>query len=62
MRALFYIGRVATDANPGDGPSRGRNREVNACRWAWVRSYFPDVVIEGLGKFTLKLVDLPLGT
>ena len=62
LRALFYIDRVATDANPGDGPSRGRDREARACRWKWIRSYFPEVVIEGLGKFTLKMVDLPLGT
>ena len=55
LKALFYIDRVATDANPGDGPSRDRTREAVACGWEEVQALIPEVVKEGLGKFLKKI-------
>ena len=59
LKASIYIDRVATDANPGDGPSRDRVREALECRWQEWSVQFPDVVLKGLGEFLRMILDLP---
>ena len=59
LKASFYIDRVATDANPGDGPSRARTREALDCKWQWKSVHFPEVVLKGLGEFLKTILNLP---
>ena len=59
LKASIYIDRVATDANPGDGPSRARTREALECKWKQWSVRFPEVVLKGLGEFMRKILDLP---
>ena len=58
LGALFYVDRVATDANISDGPSRGRSEEAVACGWERVKALIPEVVFEGLGSFRKTLLDV----
>ena len=58
LKAVFYIDRVATDANIADGPSRDRKRECEQAGWLPRKAVMPEVILKGLGWFQRKILEL----